>query len=73
MSHNRVVFRSLCTVFCKWTYTAEQSSAGNWDRSYFEQIGLGDLSENNWSIIGEILIRYWYWVFERFGYISFLY
>ncbi|XP_026807335.1 FGGY carbohydrate kinase domain-containing protein [Rhopalosiphum maidis] len=46
------VSRSLCTVVCKWTYCAEQSLCGYWDRSYFEEIGLDDLSQDNWSAIG---------------------
>lgn len=45
--------RSLCTVVCKWTYHAKRSSAGHWDRLYFESVGLGELSENNWSAIGD--------------------
>jgi len=49
--------RSLCTVVCKWTYCAERSSSGCWDRSYFEDIGLGDLSENDWSRIGNEIIE----------------
>ncbi|KAE9524808.1 hypothetical protein AGLY_014858 [Aphis glycines] len=46
------VSRSLCTVVCKWTYCADQAVCGFWDRSYFEEIGLNDLSQNNWSAIG---------------------
>ncbi|KAL5235270.1 hypothetical protein ACI65C_002680 [Semiaphis heraclei] len=47
------VSRSLCTVVCKWTYCADQTlQGGRWDRSYFEQIGLDDLSQNDWSAIG---------------------
>lgn len=51
------VYRSLCTVVCKWTYVAGRSSTGNWDRSYFDKIGLDDLSENDWFAIGK---RLWY-------------
>jgi FGGY-family pentulose kinase len=32
--------RSLCTVVCKWLYLGHE---GRWDRSFYEQIGLGDL------------------------------
>ncbi|XP_001947087.2 FGGY carbohydrate kinase domain-containing protein isoform X2 [Acyrthosiphon pisum] len=46
------VSRSLCTVVCKWTYCADQALGSGWDRSYFEEIGLDDLSQNNWSAIG---------------------
>ncbi|XP_025416044.1 FGGY carbohydrate kinase domain-containing protein isoform X3 [Sipha flava] len=49
--------RSLCTVVCKWTYCAERSSGGHWDRSYFESIGLGDLSVNDWSAIGNEILQ----------------
>lgn len=48
-------YRSLCTVVCKWTYCADQALGSGWDRSYFEEIGLGDLSQNDWSAIGQYL------------------
>ncbi|XP_025194130.1 FGGY carbohydrate kinase domain-containing protein isoform X1 [Melanaphis sacchari] len=51
------ISRSLCTVVCKWTYCAEQTLDGYWDRSYFEEIGLDDLSQNNWSKIGNEIIE----------------
>ncbi|XP_037070904.1 FGGY carbohydrate kinase domain-containing protein-like [Pollicipes pollicipes] len=43
--------RSLCTLVCKWTYQADGVEAG-WSKSYFEQIGLGDLAEEGWKRIG---------------------
>ncbi len=41
--------RSTCTVTCKWTYLAHEQ---RWDRSYFEQIGLGVLAEEGFRRIG---------------------
>ncbi|WP_133013512.1 FGGY-family carbohydrate kinase [Marinomonas flavescens] len=41
--------RSRCTVTCKWTYMSHEN---NWDASYFHEIGLSDLTENDFSIIG---------------------
>lgn len=34
--------RSLCTTVCKWTYVGHES---RWDRSFFEQVGLADLTD----------------------------
>lgn len=45
--------RSVCTVTCKWTYMAHESS---WDKSYFDQIGLGDLAENSFARIGSRVV-----------------
>ncbi|XP_043224038.1 FGGY carbohydrate kinase domain-containing protein-like isoform X2 [Amphibalanus amphitrite] len=44
--------RSLCTVVCKWTYQAGDKETEGWDRTYFEQIGLGGLAEEGWKRIG---------------------
>lgn len=41
--------RSICTVTCKWTYLAHEN---RWDSSYFQDIGLGDLTEKNFARIG---------------------
>ena len=40
--------RSLCTVVCKWTCRGRRG----WDASYFEQIGLGELSADGFARIG---------------------
>lgn len=40
--------RSLCTLVCKWTYSAQTG----WDDSFWKQIGLEDLTVNNHSKIG---------------------
>lgn len=41
--------RSACTVTCKWTYLAHESS---WDADYFNTIGLEDLSRDQFTRIG---------------------
>ncbi|XP_077360092.1 FGGY carbohydrate kinase domain-containing protein isoform X1 [Festucalex cinctus] len=40
--------RSLCTLVCKWTYCPPEG----WDGSFWTSIGLEDLTENNFSKIG---------------------
>src|SRR5882724_11402407 len=36
--------RSHCTTVCKWTYLGhENGGRGTWSRSFFEQVGLGEL------------------------------
>lgn len=42
--------RSACTVTCKWTYLAHEET---WDASYFEQIGLGVLADEEFARIGQ--------------------
>ena len=42
--------RSACTVACKWTYLAHEDS---WDSSYFRQIGLGELADEDYARIGQ--------------------
>jgi len=45
--------RSLCSVVCKWTYLGHKGLDGaGWDRSYFQQIGLGDLAKEGFARIG---------------------
>lgn len=49
--------RSACTTTCKWTYLCHEDSngegsIGRWDDSYFKEIGLGDLVEENYQRIG---------------------
>jgi len=41
--------RSSCTVTCKWTYLAHDSS---WDENYFRSIGLGTLADEGFARIG---------------------
>ncbi|MEP2470366.1 MAG: FGGY-family carbohydrate kinase, partial [Paracoccaceae bacterium] len=45
--------RSICTVTCKWTYLAHEK---RWDASYFDQIGLGDLTQNGFERIGSKVV-----------------
>jgi FGGY-family pentulose kinase len=49
--------RSLCTTVCKWSYLGHEEgseeSVGRWDGSFFEAIGLGDLSQEGFSRIGQ--------------------
>lgn len=45
--------RSICTVVCKWTYLAHE---GRWDSSYFETIGLEELSATQFSKIGTDIV-----------------
>ena len=39
--------RSICTVTCKWMYD------GSWDPTFWESIGLSELTNNNYQQIGE--------------------
>lgn len=41
--------RSLCSVVCKWNYDAFNEC---WSSDYFEKIGLEDLSQNNFEVLG---------------------
>ncbi|XP_063284095.1 FGGY carbohydrate kinase domain-containing protein isoform X1 [Pelobates fuscus] len=40
--------RSSCTLICKWTY----SSDGGWDDTFWKEIGLEDVLEDNYAKIG---------------------
>ncbi len=49
--------RSLCTTVCKWTYLGHEQSTvegslGRWDDSFFQTVGLGDLTEEKYQRIG---------------------
>ncbi|EHA98997.1 FGGY carbohydrate kinase domain-containing protein [Heterocephalus glaber] len=43
-----VTARSLCSLVCKWTYSAEKG----WDESFWKMIGLEDFVADNYSKIG---------------------
>ncbi|KAM4023241.1 FGGY carbohydrate kinase domain-containing protein isoform 2-T2 [Anomaloglossus baeobatrachus] len=44
--------RSLCTLVCKWTYSSDQG----WDDSFWKEIGLEDIIEDNYSKIGNRVV-----------------
>lgn len=49
--------RSACTTTCKWTYLSHEDSnksdsIGRWDDSYFREVGLEDLVDENYQKIG---------------------
>ncbi|WP_439623020.1 FGGY-family carbohydrate kinase [Shinella sp.] len=46
--------RSTCTVTCKWTYLAHEK---RWDPSYFREIGLGILADEDFSRIGQRVVE----------------
>ncbi|MGJ7037025.1 D-ribulokinase [Shinella sp. BE166] len=46
--------RSTCTVTCKWTYLAHEK---RWDPSYFREIGLGILADEEFSRIGQQVVE----------------
>lgn len=46
--------RSSCTVTCKWTYLAHED---RWDESYFRQVGLEDLADEEFRRIGARIVH----------------
>lgn len=46
--------RSTCTVTCKWTYLAHEK---RWDESYFKQIGLEELANEDFARIGQQIVE----------------
>ena len=48
--------RSLCSTVCKWTYEVTDQGQG-WNESFFKEIGLGDLTENNFERLGTEVVR----------------
>lgn len=49
------LYRSLCSLVCKWTYEAHPSGNKGWSEDYFRQIGLSDLMDQNWKKIGSVV------------------
>ncbi|PIK39032.1 putative FGGY carbohydrate kinase domain-containing protein isoform X3 [Apostichopus japonicus] len=47
--------RSLCTLVCKWTFQADRENKLNWDDSFWNEIGLAELTEDNHSKIGSLV------------------
>src|SRR3546814_59814 len=46
--------RSSCTVTCKWTYLAHE---GRWDPTFFRQIGLEELPDEDFARIGQEVVE----------------
>lgn len=46
--------RSSCTLTCKWTYLAHEN---RWDETYFQEIGLQDLVEDEFARIGQRVVH----------------
>ena len=46
--------RSLCSTVCKWTF---EGLLKTWNETYFRQIGLGDLADENFERIGSDILR----------------
>lgn len=44
--------RSLCSTVCKWTYLGHED---RWDESYFREVGLGDLADEEFARIGRVV------------------
>jgi D-ribulokinase len=45
--------RSICTLACKWNFLAHER---RWSDSYFERIGLGDLTSDSYAKIGNEIV-----------------
>lgn len=52
-------FRSLCSLVCKWNYSADPDGNNKWNEEFFDQIQLRDLKKDNWRKIG-ILVNVLY-------------
>src|SRR5262249_28995768 len=46
--------RSLCTVVCKWTFLGHEGNNGQWDREFFDKVGLGDLFDGG-KVVDDVL------------------
>lgn len=44
--------RSLCSLVCKWNYSANPDGKNGWSEDFFEQLNLRDLKKDNWKKIG---------------------
>jgi ribulose kinase len=45
------LFRSLCSLVCKWSFEAD-GKIGEWNTKFFHEIGLEDLTSNGFVKIG---------------------
>ena len=48
--------RSLCSTVCKWTYEVTDAGKG-WNKSFFEEIGLAELTKNDFEKLGTNVVR----------------
>ena len=48
--------RSICTTNCKWLYRSEPTT-NKWEESFWSQIGLKDLTMNNFKAIGSRVVK----------------
>ncbi|PIK44640.1 hypothetical protein BSL78_18499 [Apostichopus japonicus] len=55
LSPSSVFSKSLCTLVCKWTFQADRENKLNWDDSFWNEIGLAELTEDNHSKIGSLV------------------
>ena len=46
------LYRSLCSVAAKWTYTKVEVESGGFSKDFYSKIGLSDLTEKNFQKIG---------------------
>lgn len=44
--------RSLCSLICKWNYSANPDGKNGWDEDFFDQLNLRDLKKDNYRKIG---------------------
>lgn len=49
--------RSLCSLVCKWTYEIRADGTDGWNDSYFIDVGLKDLLEDNSRKIGNVVLQ----------------
>lgn len=49
-----VMYRSLCSVVCKWTYEANEIGNIGWNSEFFSTLGIEDLLENKAYKIGTL-------------------
>lgn len=48
--------RSLCSLVCKWNYECNTDGKRGWNMSFLQDIGLGDLVEDNYKKIGNSIL-----------------
>lgn len=48
--------RSLCSLVCKWNYECSTDGKQGWNQDFLREIGLADLIEDNFKIIGNKIL-----------------